>query len=159
LSLRNAFPHYFKFGAHWVNSYKVFLCVSIYAGILVSAFVEEHSGIPLFPFGMGCLLIAILGLIGSRIYHLTVFFQHYPKDRFWAEAWNPKRGGWSVFRHPDLRSVLVVGGLLAWDRSDSFLGPYEHRHRSWRRLYPLRLRLQRMLRRQGKRGLVCAVPA
>lgn len=103
-----AFPRYFNIGGHWVNSYKVFLCVGLYSAILLSAAVAERSGIPPLRFGTGCLLIAILGLIGARVYHLAVFFRSYPKDRFWAEAWNPKRGGWSVF------GALIVVPFSGW---------------------------------------------
>ncbi|MFH0344717.1 MAG: prolipoprotein diacylglyceryl transferase family protein [Chromatiales bacterium] len=92
-----AFPRYFNIGGHWVNSYKVFLCIGIYSGILLSAAVAERSGISPLRLGAGCLLVAILGLIGARVYHLAVFFRRYSRDRFWAEAWNPKRGGLSVF--------------------------------------------------------------
>jgi phosphatidylglycerol:prolipoprotein diacylglycerol transferase len=102
------FPRYFNIGGHWVNSYKVFLCVGIYSGILLSAAVAERSGIAPLPFGLGCLLIAILGLIGARLYHLAVFFPYYLKDRFWAEVWNTKRGGWSVF------GTLIVVPVSWW---------------------------------------------
>lgn len=103
-----AFPRYFKIGRHWVNSYKVFLCIGIYSGILLSAAVAERSGISPLRFGAGCLLVAILGLIGARVYYLAVFFRSYPRDRFWAEAWNLKRGGLSVF------GILIVVPFSGW---------------------------------------------
>jgi phosphatidylglycerol:prolipoprotein diacylglycerol transferase len=92
-----AFPRYFKIGAHWVNSYRIFLGIGIYLGILLSAVVAEASGISPLRMGAGSLLCAIIGLIGARLYHLMVSFRHYPKDRFWVEAWNTRRGGLSLF--------------------------------------------------------------
>lgn len=116
------FPRYFNIGGHWVNSYKVFLCVGIYFALLLSTAVAERSGIAPLPFGIGCLLIAILGMLGARVYHLAVFFRRYPKDRFWAEAWNPKRGGWSVFGTLIVvpfswwvASLLKIPAALFWD--------------------------------------------
>jgi hypothetical protein len=40
-----AYPRYFRIAGHRVNSYQLFLCVGIYAGILTSAAVGDRSGI------------------------------------------------------------------------------------------------------------------
>jgi phosphatidylglycerol:prolipoprotein diacylglycerol transferase len=112
-----AFPRYFKIGGRWVNAYKVFLCVGIYSGILLSAAVAERSGISPLLMGLGCLPIAILGLLGARVYHLAVFSRNYPKHRFWAEAWNPQRGGGSVW------GALVVVPFSWWVASSLEIPP------------------------------------
>src|SRR5262245_16344938 len=92
-----SFPRYFKIGSYWVSSYKVFLCIGIYTGTLVSAAVAQRSGISPLRMGAGCLSCAILGMVGARIFHLMVFARLYANERFWAEVWNRKGGGWSVF--------------------------------------------------------------
>ena len=40
----NCYPRYFRIAGRWVNSYKVFLCVGIYLGILVSATARQLLG-------------------------------------------------------------------------------------------------------------------
>jgi phosphatidylglycerol:prolipoprotein diacylglycerol transferase len=94
---RPAFPRYFHIGGHWVNSYKFFLCVGIYAGTLVSAAVAERSGISPLRMGAACLGTAFLGLVGARIAHLLAFAPHYLRARSWARMWDSTRGGWSLF--------------------------------------------------------------
>jgi phosphatidylglycerol:prolipoprotein diacylglycerol transferase len=91
------FPRYFKIGRHWVSAYKFFLCIGIYTGTLVSAAVAQGSGISPLRMGVGCVACAIVGMIGARVFYLMVFAHLYANERFWAEVWNPKRGGWSVF--------------------------------------------------------------
>ena len=95
------FPRYFKIGGYWVNSYKVFLCIGIYTGTLLSAAMAQGSGISPLRMGIGCVSCAILGMVGARLFHLLVFarlhFVGHAANPFWAEVWNPKRGGWSVF--------------------------------------------------------------
>ena len=97
LDERRDFPRFFKIGGYWVSAYKVFLCIGIYSGILVSAALAERSGIPPLRMGAGALACAISGLFGARIYHLIVFAPHYLQGRSWTAAWDPRRGGWSVF--------------------------------------------------------------
>lgn len=92
-----SFPRYFKIAGHWVSAYKIFLCIGIYTGTLVSAAVAQGSGISPLGMGMGCVSCAIIGMVGARIFYLLVFARSYANERFWAEVWNPKRGGWSVF--------------------------------------------------------------
>jgi prolipoprotein diacylglyceryltransferase len=36
-------------------------------------------------------------MVGARIFHLLVFARSYANKRFWAEVWNRRSGGWSVF--------------------------------------------------------------
>jgi prolipoprotein diacylglyceryltransferase len=91
------FPRYFKIGGHWVSAYKVFLCVGVYAGTLVSAAVAQGSGISPLRMGVACVSCAVLGMAGARVFHLLVFARHYANERFWAEVWDRNRGGWSVF--------------------------------------------------------------
>jgi len=117
------FPRYFNIGGHWVNSYKFFLCVGIYAGTLVSAAVAERSGISPLRMGLACLGCAISGLIGARIYHLLVSAPHYLRERSWAALWDSTRGGWSVFGALPalalssllLASALQIPAAVFWD--------------------------------------------
>jgi phosphatidylglycerol:prolipoprotein diacylglycerol transferase len=88
------FPRYFKIGRYRISAYQAFLCIGIYTGTLVSAAVAQGSGISPLLMGLGCVSCALLGMVGARIFHLIVLA---PNGRFWAEAWNPQRGGWSVF--------------------------------------------------------------
>ena len=91
------FPRFFKICGYRVSAYKVFLCIGIYSGVLVSAALAERSGISPLRMGAGCLACAISGLFGARIYHLIVFARYYLRERSWSRVWDSKRGGWSVF--------------------------------------------------------------
>ena len=91
------FPRYFRIAGRWVSAYKVCLCIGIYAGTLVSAAVAQSSGISPLRMGLGCVSCAIVGMAGARLFYLATFARHYLNERFWAEAWNSRRGGWSVF--------------------------------------------------------------
>ncbi len=92
-----AFPRYFKIAGHWVSAYKVFLCIGIYSGTLVSAAVAQGSGISPLRMGVGCVSCALLGMAGARVFYLLTFARLYAHQRFWAEVWDPRQGGWSVF--------------------------------------------------------------
>lgn len=92
-----SFPRYFRLGRHWVSAYKVFLCIGIYTGTLVSAAVAQGSGISPLRMGMGCVACAVVGMAGARIFHLIVSAPLYANGRLWAEAWSPESGGWSLF--------------------------------------------------------------
>ncbi len=87
-----AFPRYFRIAGYWVNSYKVFLCVGIYSGILLSAAVGERSGISPLRLGAGLLLFAIVGLIGARVYHLAVNFRTYRHTGLRLTPTTPRKG-------------------------------------------------------------------
>ena len=93
----NCYPRYFRIAGRWVNSYKVFLCVGIHIGILVSAAVAQSSGIPPLGVGLGSLALAIIGLAGARVYHLLVYHALYFGRNACQSVWNPKDGGWSLF--------------------------------------------------------------
>jgi len=94
-SLRD--PRYVRVGGRVVNSYKIFLCIGIYVAILLSAAVAAGTGISPLRMGAGCLLCAVVGMIGARAYHLALHWRVYRTHRFRQEVWNPERGGWSVF--------------------------------------------------------------
>jgi len=64
------YPRYFRIAGRWVNSFKVFLCVGVYLGILVIAAIAHSSGIPPLGVALGSLALAIIGLAGARVYHL-----------------------------------------------------------------------------------------
>jgi phosphatidylglycerol---prolipoprotein diacylglyceryl transferase len=77
------FPRFFKICGYWVSAYKVFLCIGIYSGILVSAAVAERSGISPLRMGAGSFACAISGLFGARIYHLINHRnQDQPDDQY-----------------------------------------------------------------------------
>jgi phosphatidylglycerol:prolipoprotein diacylglycerol transferase len=90
------FPRYFRVGRHRVNSYKVFLCVGIYLAILASAAVAQRSGLSPLRVGAGCLLCAVVGMAGARVYHVAVHFRVYRKAGLWAAVPNQERSGWNV---------------------------------------------------------------
>jgi prolipoprotein diacylglyceryltransferase len=91
------FPRDFRIAGHWINSYKVLLCVGLYVAILASAAVAERSGLSPLRTGVGALLCAIAGLIGARAYHLAFNHRAHRRAGWRASAWNPRTGGWSVF--------------------------------------------------------------
>src|SRR5690349_7739177 len=92
------FPRFFELGGHSVSAYNVFFCIGIYTGIMGSAALAVHSGISPLRMGAGCLVCAVAGLFGARIYHLIIFAPHYLQEKSWSAIWDSKRGGWSVFR-------------------------------------------------------------
>jgi prolipoprotein diacylglyceryltransferase len=100
-----AFPRYFKVCGRWVNSYKVFLCVGVYVGVLVSAAVAERSGVSALRMGAGSLACALAGMAGARIYYLLASAPPHVRSS-WAAAWDPNSGGWSVFG-----ALLTMGPL------------------------------------------------
>lgn len=91
------FPRFFKIGAVWVNSYKVLLCVGIYAGTLATAALAERSGLSPLRVGLGAMACALAGLFGARVYYLLSNAHLYSKQRSRNGLWDFKRGGWSVF--------------------------------------------------------------
>lgn len=106
------YPRYFRFGRYWVNSYKVFLCVGLYVGLLVSAAAAEQLGLSPLRVGMASLACAVAGLAGARLYHLAVHARHYIAKRSWRDVWNSRTGGWSVFGA--LIGVVPLSFLLSW---------------------------------------------
>ena len=91
------FPRFFKIGGVWINSYKVLLCIGIYAGSLATAALAERSGHSPLRIGLGAMVCALAGLIGARIYHLLVHAPVYFKRRSRGALWDSKLGGWSIF--------------------------------------------------------------
>src|SRR5215212_2472042 len=82
------YPRYFRIAGKWINSFKVFLCVGIYVGILVIAAVAQSSGIPPLRVGLGSLALAIIGLGGARLYHLLVYHPRYFGRNASQSVWN-----------------------------------------------------------------------
>jgi len=106
------YPRYFKFGRHWVNSYKVFLCVGCEVGILTAALLAQWSGIPPLRVGLGFLFIALAGIFGARLQHLLVHRPDLLRKGAWHELWRPKGGGGSVFG--GLLGVVPLSLVMAW---------------------------------------------
>jgi phosphatidylglycerol---prolipoprotein diacylglyceryl transferase len=102
-----AYPRFFRILGHWINSYKVFLCVGIYAGILVSAAVGQRSGLSPLRLGVGLLFLAVVGMLGARLYHLATHARAYRGTGFNVTARDRAEGGWSV-----LGGLLVVPASL-----------------------------------------------
>src|SRR5205085_1778359 len=55
------FPRDFRIAGHWINSYKVLLCVGIYVGVLVSAAFAQSLGLSPLRIGLSSLASAIAG--------------------------------------------------------------------------------------------------
>jgi len=91
------YPRYFRIAGRWVNSFKVFLCVGIYLGILVSAAGAQSSGISPLRVGLGSLALALIGLAGARVYHLLVYHALYFGRNARPNVWDSKDGGLSLF--------------------------------------------------------------
>ena len=91
------FPRFFKIAGYWVNSYKFFLCVGIYAGTLATAALANSSGYSPLRLGLGAMTCALVGLIGARVYHLLVHAPSYLFHRCVTALWNTKHGGASGF--------------------------------------------------------------
>jgi prolipoprotein diacylglyceryltransferase len=91
------FPRTFTFAGYAANSYKVFLCIGIYAGALAAAALASASGLSPLSVGLTGMACALAGLVGARVYFLLVNLPHVLKQRSLAEAWNGREGGWSVF--------------------------------------------------------------
>jgi prolipoprotein diacylglyceryltransferase len=106
-----AYPRYFKICGRWVNSYKVFLCIGIYIGVLVSAAVAQSIGISPLRMGLGGLCCAISGLAGARLYFLLLHADRY-RQRGWKALWDPRSGGWSVFGA--LIPIIPLSFVMAW---------------------------------------------
>lgn len=119
---RFGYPRYFHIGGAWVNSYKVFLCVGIYLGVLLSAWVASRSGLSPLAVGAGSFLFAVVALIAARIYHIVTSFHLYRGEHFWSRAWDPRSGGWSIFgalaifpMSLGMNSVFGVPVPVFWD--------------------------------------------
>jgi len=106
------FPRYFKIAGHWINSYKVLLCVGLYVGILASAVVAQWAGLSPLRVGLGSLLCAIAGMAGARIYFLLTFAGRYFRTQSRSEIWNSESGGWSVMG--GLLPMIPVSIVWAW---------------------------------------------
>ena len=109
-NLTPAFPRFFRFGTYWINSYKVFLCLGIYCGILVSAAVGQRSGLSPLRLGIGLLLFALVGMVGARAYFLIIRFRKYGRHGFALMPRDATEGGWGV-----LGGLIIVPVSLMFD--------------------------------------------
>lgn len=111
-------PRHFPIAGARVNSYKVFLCIGLCSGILLSAGVAVRSGLSPLRVGAAGLACAVLGLAGARAYHLAVNLGARPRPGSRASAWNPRGGGASV-----LGGLVVVPMVLLGDSLFGVPGP------------------------------------
>jgi phosphatidylglycerol:prolipoprotein diacylglycerol transferase len=91
------YPRYVRIAGRWVSSFKVFLCLGICLGIFVIAAVAQSSGVPPLRVGLGALALAIVGLVGARVYHLLVHRALYFGRNAPQSVWNSGEGGGSIF--------------------------------------------------------------
>lgn len=110
-----AFPRFFRIAGYPVNSYKVFLCVGCYVGIMTSAAVGLESGLSPLALGFGLLGCALLGMLGARAYHLASHPSLFLQRSFTLTSRTRGEGGLSVL---GAAIVLVPLSLLF----DSILG-------------------------------------
>ncbi|RBP45372.1 prolipoprotein diacylglyceryltransferase [Roseimicrobium gellanilyticum] len=110
--MHEAFPRYFKIAGHWVNSYKIFLCVGLYMGTLACGALAQHSGLSPLRVGLGALSCALAGLFGARVYHLLVHAEQYRGEAGRKSLWDGSRGGWSVFGA--LLTLVPMTFVVAW---------------------------------------------
>src|SRR5262245_21821772 len=96
-AMSTGFPRYFSTCRTTVNAYKVFLCIGVYVGSLVTAALADSSGMSPLRIGLGAMASALAGLIGARLYDLLVHAPVYRKQLSWCALWDRNRGGWSVF--------------------------------------------------------------
>ena len=122
LAVAPGFPRYFCIAGRWVNSYKVFLCIGIYLGILVSAAAAQASGLSALRVGAGSLVCAVIALVGARVYHVAVHLRAYRAAGLGAAIWNTKDGGWSIFGALvivpftlSLDSLFGIPAAVLWD--------------------------------------------
>jgi len=100
LTIRTPFPGDLRIAGRRVNSYKVFLCIGIYAGTLLTAAVGARSGLSPLRVAAGCMVVVIVGLIGARLFHLAINAHAYWRTRS-SGIWDRGTGG-----------LNVLGGLL-----------------------------------------------
>jgi len=91
------FPRFFRVAGYSVSSYKFFLCVGIYVGMLATAALAGSSGLPPLRIGVAAMTCALMGLIGARVYHLLVHAPAYVRQGSLGALWDSSRGGFGVF--------------------------------------------------------------
>jgi phosphatidylglycerol:prolipoprotein diacylglycerol transferase len=97
ISVNTGFPRFFTFLGFSVSSYKFFLCVGIYVGILTTATLASSSGLSPLHVGLAAMACALAGVIGARAYHLLVYAPVYIGQRSVSALWDSRRGGMGVF--------------------------------------------------------------
>jgi prolipoprotein diacylglyceryltransferase len=96
----------------------------IYLGTLLSAVVGARAGISPLRVGAGCLVVAIVGMIGARLFYVAVNLRAHRRSSLRRVIWDSSNGGWSVFGGlaivPVLAMVKSVFGIpvaVFWDLS------------------------------------------
>jgi len=103
-------PRYVHVAGHWINAYKVFLCVGLCVGILTSAAAAEADGWSPLAQGLACLACALLGMAGARSYHVAINWPAYRHSGFMGAVRDTAGGGWSLFG-----ALVIVPFSLAQD--------------------------------------------
>ena len=91
------FPRFFAIAGYSVNSYKVFLCVGICVGTVVTAVMADVSGLSPLRAGLAAMVSALAGVVGARVYHVLVHAPTYFTSDSRCALWNTRAGGLSVF--------------------------------------------------------------
>jgi len=105
-----AAPRYVRIAGHWINAYKVLLCVGVYVGILSAAATADAAGWSPLAVGVACIASVLIALVGARLYHVAVNWPVYRRAGFHRIARDTERGGWSVFG-----GLVIVPLTLARD--------------------------------------------
>jgi prolipoprotein diacylglyceryltransferase len=103
-------PRYVRIAGHWINAYKLFLCIGLTVGTLASAATAEAAGWSPLAVGLACLACALLALAGARAYHVVLNWPAYRGAGFGRIARDTERGGWSLFG-----ALVIVPFTLARD--------------------------------------------
>jgi prolipoprotein diacylglyceryltransferase len=111
--MTRGFPRFFRFGRHWINSYKVLLCVGLYVGVLATAGAAERAGYSPLRAGLAAMTAAIAGFVGARGYHLVVQALVHRRRPSHERLWDVDGGGWSVLGAPltFVPAAFVLAGV------------------------------------------------
>src|SRR5437016_1447432 len=107
----SGFPRFIRFGKRAVSTYKVCLSAGIYFGTLISAMAAKRNGSDPISMALATLGCALAGLVGARLYHLTLFAARSERGQIWHNAWNTSQGGAGLFG--GLLAILLVSPVTA----------------------------------------------
>ena len=155
---RAGFPRYFRIGTHRVSAYKVFLCIGIYIGTLVSAAVAQRSGFSPLLMGVGAWRVPSWEWPEREF--STSWCSHAAMRRsLLARGVESGKRRLVFVRRPHHRAVFLCADRLAEDSRGGLLGPHDLRHCRACGLRAPGLRFQRLLWRKKNGPMVRRLPA